>query len=318
MTIAELQTDAAPETLIAALEISDARVTAVLVELRPSSTALLEDRFAAMDVLSGVHTNINPAGNPEAARKAVSRTLRSVGKIAERQVTHMVVASALEHSFLETILDPNDQQCLAQVPSSFAAAFAVCTQQQLDEGVMVLHVGDSHTSLVHLQDGKILQSSSSPMGANHILDVLAGNLGAKATSAKILFSKFAALSATAQKSDDVVSVDQFSETSIETTTWAEVDLFVRQACGNVLDNVALSSAEMLSIPEDIPFLITGGLSSFAGFQEITKASLSRKVRTGQLHWNETLPALLRTSAFVAPLGMACMVCAPRVKGTEVT
>lgn len=163
-------------------------------------------------------------------------------------------------------------------PAILAAARAVLTEQQLENGVAVIDIGGATTSVAVFEEGDLQYVAVIPMGGINITNDLAIGLKTDPEIAELV--KLSSATAVARKSTERLSVRHEKETySFESS---EVDEIVEARLDEIFDAVQKElkkAGRAGQLPSGV--VLTGGTAKMKGITEYTKEKLGLAARIGK-------------------------------------
>ncbi len=163
------------------------------------------------------------------------------------------------------------------VPSVIAAAKAVLNERQLENGVAIIDLGGSTTSIAVFEEGDLQYASVIPVGGNNITNDLA--IGLKTDPEIAEKVKLTHGSATTQSGSENVSVKHDKET-LEFKR-ADVDEIIGARLDELFEAVTKElkkAGRFAKLPSGV--VLTGGGAKLKHIDEFTKESLGLAARVG--------------------------------------
>jgi cell division protein FtsA len=162
-------------------------------------------------------------------------------------------------------------------PSVVAAARAVLNEQQLENGVAVIDLGGTTTSVAIFEEGDLQYAGVIPIGSNNITNDLAIGLKTDPEIAELV--KLTHGSATSQTGSETVSVKHDKET-LEFSR-SEVDEIIEARLEELFELVTKElkkAGRHAKLPSGV--VLTGGGAKLKNIADYTKESLGLAVRIG--------------------------------------
>lgn len=163
-------------------------------------------------------------------------------------------------------------------PAALAAGRAVLTEQQIENGVAVVDIGGSTTSVAIYEEGDLQYVSVIPMGGINITNDLA--IGLK-TDPEIA-DKVKLSHATATKRTEPKDVTITYDKTAHTFNSADIDEVVEARLEDIFDAVAKEikrAGRSGKLPSGV--VLTGGSASIKGLRDYAKESLELAVKIGK-------------------------------------
>ncbi len=188
-------------------------------------------------------------------------------------ISAMVPQVTALHSVLELAkVTPN-----VITPSVVAAAKAVLTEQQLENGVAVIDLGGATTGLAVFEEGDLQYTAVIPIGSNNITNDLA--IGLKTDPIIAEQVKVTHGSATSQTGSDTVSIKQEKETT--EFARADIDEIIEARLEELFEAISKElkkAGRHAKLPSGV--VLTGGGAKLKNIVDYTKEALGLAVRIG--------------------------------------
>jgi len=203
-----------------------------------------------------------------------------IGMIGTRLEVKANVISALTPNCqnLEKVADLAQIKIEKIVPAPVAAARAILSERQIENGVAVVDLGSSTTSIAIFEEGDLQFVSVIPVGSNNITNDLAMGLRTDPEIADIIKQKHASAVPSAKLKDVTIQHEnselQFSRTDIDEIVDARLDeLF------DLVRKELKKAGYDSKLPEGVIF--TGGGANLAGIAEYARDKLELSVKIGK-------------------------------------
>lgn len=186
------------------------------------------------------------------------------------------------------------------VPSVLAAAKAVVTEAQLENGVAVVDMGGATTSVAVFEEGDLQYVGVVPLGGNNITNDLAIGLKTDPEIAEKI--KLAHAVAVPRKDAEGISVKHDNE--IHTFNSSEIDEIVEARLEEIFDgiNKELKKAGRAGqLPSGV--ILTGGSASMKHMAEYAKHALGLASRIGKAEGYGGVAEDVNKPAFAAAVGL---------------
>jgi cell division protein FtsA len=164
------------------------------------------------------------------------------------------------------------------VPTSMAAARAVLGEQQLENGVAVIDMGGSTTSVAVYEEGDLQYVGVVPIGGNNITNDLAIGLKTDPEIAEKI--KLEHASAVAREANAGISIKHDGE--LHSFNSDEIDEIVEARLEEIFDGITRElkkAGRAGKLPSGV--VLTGGASQLKHLAEYAKATLGLAARLGQ-------------------------------------
>ncbi|HRJ06626.1 MAG TPA: cell division protein FtsA [Candidatus Saccharibacteria bacterium] len=166
------------------------------------------------------------------------------------------------------------------VPSVLAAAKAVLKEQQIENGVAVIDMGASTTSVAVFEEGDLQYVGVVPVGGANITNDLA--IGLKADPEIAEKVKLSHASATGRKNNEGISVKEGED--IYTFSTSDIDEIVEARLEEIfeaVENELKKAGRAGQLPSGV--VLTGGTANLANIVEFARTKLGLAARVGQVH-----------------------------------
>lgn len=185
-------------------------------------------------------------------------------------------------------------------PSVVAAAKAVLSEQQMENGVAVIDMGGSTTSIAIFEEGDLQYVGIIPMGGNNVTNDLAIGLKTDPEVAELV--KLSHGSATTQTGSEMVSVKQnkealeFSRDDVDEIVGARLDeLF------ELIVKEFKKAGRHAKLPSGV--VLVGGGANMKNILEYTKNTLGLAVRIGKVNGLGGVAEHMHEPQFAAATGL---------------
>jgi len=190
---------------------------------------------------------------------------------------NVISAMAPQTAALHSTLEMAKVTSNGIIPSVVAAAKAVLTEQQLENGVAVIDMGGATTSVAIFEEGDLQYAGVIPVGGNNITNDLAIGLKTDpevAEQVKVLHG-----SATAQIGSEKVTIKQDKET-LEFSR-EDVDEIIEARLEELFEAISKElkkAGRLAKLPSGV--VLTGGGAKLKNIVDYTKEALGLAVRVG--------------------------------------
>lgn len=165
----------------------------------------------------------------------------------------------------------------ALTPASLAAARAVLSEQQLENGVAVIDLGGATTSIAIFEEGDLQYASVLPVGGVNITNDLA--IGLKTDPEIAEQVKIVHALAAGRKSDEIVSIKHDKQThSFETSTIDEIVAARLEELFELIAKELKKAGRLGQLPSGV--VLTGGTAKLKGIAEFAKKELGLAAKIG--------------------------------------
>lgn len=188
----------------------------------------------------------------------------------------------------------------AITPSVLAASRAVLTEQQIENGVAVIDLGGSTTSVAVFEEGDLQYVAVIPVGGVNITNDLA--IGLKTDPEIAEKVKIGHATAAPRKNDERITIRQEKESySFEST---DVDEIVEARLDEIFDAVhkeLKKAGRAGQLPSGV--VLTGGTAQMKGIAEYTKEKLGLAARVGKSSGYGGVAEHIEEPQFAAVVGL---------------
>jgi cell division protein FtsA len=188
----------------------------------------------------------------------------------------------------------------AIIPSVLAAARAVLNEQQIENGVAVIDLGGSTTSIAIFEEGDLQYVSVVPVGGSNITNDLA--IGLKTDPEIAEKVKVTHASATARKAVDTISLKYEKEDYIFNSS--DIDEIVEARLDEIFDAVQKElkkAGRAGQLPNGV--VLTGGGAKLKGIAEYAKEKLGLAARVGKASGYGGVAENIEEPQFAAAVGL---------------
>lgn len=195
------------------------------------------------------------------------------------EVSANVVSVMAPHmTSLEKALEMASVKSNSIVPAVLASGRAVLSEQQLENGVAVIDIGGSTTSVAVYEEGDLQYMAVIPVGGTNITNDLA--IGLKTDPGIAEKVKLSHATAVARKDDKDASVTVDKQTYTFNTS--EIDEIVSARLEEIFESVARElkkAGRAGKLPSGV--VLTGGSAKIKGIADFAKESLGLAARVGK-------------------------------------
>lgn len=192
------------------------------------------------------------------------------------------------------------------VPSGLAAARAVLSDQQMENGVLLIDFGGSTTNLAVFEEGDLQHVAVLPVGSNNITNDLAIGLKTDLDIAERVKLEYAVAHTSQRKASTKVIGIKLEKKTHEFET-EEIDMIVSARLEEIFEQI---NAELKKIGKlaKLPggVVLTGAGSGLVGIEELAKEQLHLSARLGAPHGLTGMDDKVNTPAFSAAAGLMLM------------
>jgi len=218
---------------------------------------------------------------------------------------HIVTAAVSAVQNLAKCVEGAGVQVDDIVLGPLAASHAVLEEQERQQGVALVDIGGSATSICVFEEGAVTHSASLPLAGSHITQDLARVLRCPWESAETLKRVHGCAFVHASLNGQSVEIQAFGTQSSKHVALTHVAEIIQARIDEVLEVTAIELKRAGYLDRIAAGLVlTGGTSELPGLAEFAEARLGIPVRVGQPRGYSGLSELVNTPAYATALGLA--------------
>ena len=200
---------------------------------------------------------------------------------------------------------------------SIASATSVLRDQERLQGVTLVDIGGSTTSLAVFDEGAIAHTACLPIAGSHLTHDLARVLRCPWESAEEVKCQYGAAFADPEMERDTIEIQAFGTQTQKTVPLAHVCEILQARCDEILEMVGTELKRAGYLDRIAAGLvITGGSSQLRGLPEMAEARLGIPARVGKPHGYSGLSDLIGTPAYATSIGLVEYALGDRVRTAE--
>lgn len=216
---------------------------------------------------------------------------------------HVITALGPHLKNLAKALEMTETHANQRVLSGLAASRAVLTDQQMENGVVLIDIGGTTTNVVVFEEGDLQHVAVLPIGSVNITNDLAIGLKTDLDVAEKVKLEHAVAVPTAHKNSSKKAVVKLDKTTYEFDI-EDIDDIVDARLEEIFEKV---QAELKSIGKaaQLPggVVLTGGGALLPGIGEYAKQSLQLSARVAQPHGYGGVTEQIESPAFATGIGL---------------
>ena len=200
---------------------------------------------------------------------------------------------------------------------SIASATSVLQDQERLQGVALVDIGGSTTSIALFDEGTVAHTASLPIAGSHLTHDLARVLRCPWESAEAVKCEYGAAFADPDMARETVEIHAFGTQTQKVIPLSHVCEILQARTEEILEMIAaeLKRAGYLDrIAAGLVF--TGGGSQLRGLAEMAEARLSLPARLGRPHGYSGLSDLIGTPAYATSIGLVEYALGDRERSAE--
>ena len=231
--------------------------------------------------------------------------------------THIVSGAVSAIQNLQKCIEGAGVQVDDIVLESVASATSVLEEQERMQGVALVDIGGSVTSVAVYDEGAVAHTACLPIAGSHLTHDLARVLRCPWESAEELKCKHGAAFADTSKHSESVEIQAFGTQTRKSVALIHVCEILQARSEEILEMVALELKRVGYLDRIAAGLVlTGGSSQLRGLAEVAEARLGIPARVGTPHGYSGLSDLIGTPAYATSIGLVEYALAGRERVTE--
>ncbi len=216
---------------------------------------------------------------------------------------HVITALGPHLKNLEKACEMTETFVNQRVLSGLAAARAVLSDQQMENGVVLVDIGGTTTNVIVFEEGDLQHVSVLPIGSVNITNDLAIGLKTDLDIAEKVKLEHAVAVESAHKNSSKKAVVKMDKASYEFDV-EDIDMIVEARLEEIFE---LVDKELKSIGRSSKLpggaVLTGGGALMPGIEEFAKSALKLSARVGRPAGLGGLTDLVESPAFAAAVGL---------------
>ena len=231
--------------------------------------------------------------------------------------THIVSGAVSAVQNLTKCVEGAGVQVDEIVLGSLASATSVLQEQERIQGVAVVDIGGSTTSVAVYDEGAIAHTACLPIAGSHLTHDLARVLRCPWESAEEVKCTRGAAYADSSMNGESVEIQAFGTQTQKTVPLMHVCEILQARSEEILEMVALELKRAGYFDRLAAGLVlTGGSSQLRGLPEVAEARLNVPARIGKPHGYFGLSDLIGTPAYATAIGLVEYVLGGRERTVE--
>jgi cell division protein FtsA len=219
--------------------------------------------------------------------------------------THIITAAVSAVQNLTKCVEGAGVQVDDIVLESLASSMSVVEAQERLQGVAVVDIGGSTTSLAVYDEGSIAHTACIPIAGSHLTHDLARVLRCPWESAERVKCEFgAAFADPSANVNDTVELQTFGTQTQKRVPLVHVNEILQARAEEILEALAVELKRAGYLDRlAAGIVLTGGSSLLRGFAELAEEKLGIPVRVGRPHGYSGLSDLIGTPSFATAIGL---------------
>ncbi len=231
--------------------------------------------------------------------------------------THIVTAAVSAVQNLTKCIEGAGVQVDDIVLESIASATAVVTEQERAQGVAVVDIGGSTTSVAVFDEGSVAHTACLPIAGSHLTHDLARVLRCPWESAEEVKCRYGAAFADASMANESIEIQAFGTQASKAVARAHVCEILQARTEEILEMVALELKRVGYLDKIAAGLVlTGGTSELHGLAEVAEARLGMPARIGMPRGYSGLSDIIGTPAYATSIGLVEYVLSAKERVAE--
>ncbi len=200
---------------------------------------------------------------------------------------------------------------------SLASAESVLTEQEKQQGVALVDIGGSTTSIAVFDEGTVAHTACLPIAGSHLTADLARVLRCPWESAETVKCTVGAAYADPSMAGETVEIQAFGTQSIKLVPLDHVCAILQARTEEILEMIGVELKRVGYLDRIAAGLVlTGGSSQLRGLPEVAESRLDLPARLGRPHGYTGLSDLIGTPAFATSIGLVRYALAHRERPGE--
>lgn len=216
---------------------------------------------------------------------------------------HVITALGPHLKNLEKACEMTETHVNQRVLSGLAAARAVLTEQQMENGVVLVDIGGTTTNVIVFEEGDLQHVSVLPIGSVNITNDLAIGLKTDLDIAEKVKLEHAVAVEAAHKNSSKKAVVKIDKASFEFDV-EDIDMIVEARLEEIfelVDKELKSIGRSSKLPGGV--VLTGGGALLPGIEEFAKSALKLSARVGRPTGLGGLTDQVESPAFAGAVGL---------------
>jgi cell division protein FtsA len=269
----------------------------------------VEDRARVLDIAGEISIPTNrqvlhvlPRGYWVEGTELVSDPVGMYGNRLDAE-THIISGSVSAIQNLTKCVEGAGVQVDEITLEPLASATAVLAEQERQQGVAVVDIGGSTTSIVVFDEGAVAHTASLPIAGSHFTHDLARMLRCPWESAEAAKCEYGSALGGGDSSD-CVEIQAFGTQAVKQVSLTHVCDILQARAEEVLDMVAMELRKVRLFERVAAGLVlTGGGSQLRGIAEVAEHHLRLPARVGRPKGFSGMSDLIGTPAFATSIGL---------------
>ena len=216
---------------------------------------------------------------------------------------HVITALTPHVRNLEKACEMTETRVNSRVLSGLAAARAVVTEQQMENGVVLVDIGGTTTNVIVYEEGDLQHVAVLPLGSVNITNDLAIGLKTDLDIAEMVKVGHAVAAQSAHKNASKKAIVKLEKATHEFDI-AEIDMIVEARLEEIfeaVDKELKSIGRSSKLPGGV--VLTGGGSLLPGIDEYAKQALRLSARVAKPTGYDGVSDDIQTPAFATVIGL---------------
>ncbi|MCC6381715.1 MAG: cell division protein FtsA [Dehalococcoidia bacterium] len=218
--------------------------------------------------------------------------------------THIVTGAVSAIQNLTKCVEGAGVQVDDVVLESVASATSVLQEQERLQGVAMVDIGGSTTSIAVYEEGAVTHTACLPIAGSHLTHDLARVLRCPWESAEEVKCRYGAAYASPEMANETVEIQAFGTQTQKAVSLLHVCEILQARSEEILEMVALELKRAGYLDRLAAGLVlTGGSSQLRGLADVAEARLGIPARVGRPHGYSGLSDLIGTPAYATAVGL---------------
>ena len=218
--------------------------------------------------------------------------------------THIVTGAVSAVQNLTKCIEGAGVQVDEIVAEPIGAAECVLTEQERQQGVAVIDIGGSTTSMAVYDEGAIAHTACLPIAGSHMTHDLARVLRCPWESAETLKCQHGRAFSTSEIEHETVEVDAFGTQQRKSVKLGYVSEILQARVEEILEMIALE-LKRVGYADRIAagLVLTGGASQITGLAEVAESRLGMPVRQARPASHSGMSDLIGSPSYATSIGL---------------
>jgi cell division protein FtsA len=231
--------------------------------------------------------------------------------------THIVTGAVSAIQNLTKCVEGAGVQVDDVILESIASATSVLSEQERMQGVALIDIGGSTTSVAVYDEGTVAHTTCLPIAGSHLTHDLARVLRCPWESAEEVKCEYGAAFADLAMNNETIEIQAFGTQTQKVVPLIHICEILQARSEEILEMVALELKRAGYLDKIAAGLVlTGGSSQLRGLPEVAEARLGLPARLGRPHGYSGLNDIIGTPAYATAIGLVEFALGDRERAVE--